>query len=171
MPSLRAEQDRLREQMRAAGLGTEIIAAEFACRYGLRPRAAWRHAHGWPLTRAAGRISTEDAAAGLHPDGPGCRHDRRPPVRVRRLAGDRRQGDRAQAHALCPGTAGAYLRRGHSRSPGHPGLPEPVASRPADHRGMQPGRLPAFPRHRHQSPPRASLPAAAAGKAARIDRP
>jgi len=69
MPSLRTEQDRLREQLRTAGMGAEVIAAEFASRYGLRPRAAWRHAHGWALTRAAGHISSEAAAAGVHPDG------------------------------------------------------------------------------------------------------
>jgi hypothetical protein len=45
--SLRKEKRDLREKMRGLGLGYPDIAAEFARRYNLRPRAAWREAYGW----------------------------------------------------------------------------------------------------------------------------
>jgi hypothetical protein len=67
--SVKSQQDELRDQMMAAGTGTDLIAAEFACRYGMRPRTAWRRAHGWVLSRAADHISREAYAAGLHPAG------------------------------------------------------------------------------------------------------
>jgi hypothetical protein len=66
--SLRAEQRALREKMRALGMSHRQIAVEFARRYQLRPRAAWRHAHGWSQTEAAEQISTYAAHAGLRPD-------------------------------------------------------------------------------------------------------
>jgi hypothetical protein len=66
--SLRAEQRALRDKMRGVGLDHRQIAVEFARRYNLRPRAAWRHAHGWSLKEAAERISSYAAHAGLHPD-------------------------------------------------------------------------------------------------------
>ena len=47
--TLPAEKRALREKMRALGLGHREIAAEFARRYRLRPRTAWRKAHGWSL--------------------------------------------------------------------------------------------------------------------------
>ncbi|HEV2378075.1 MAG TPA: hypothetical protein VGS19_38665 [Streptosporangiaceae bacterium] len=69
MPSarvgLRAEQVALRERMRALGLGYEQIAQEFARRYRLRPRAAWRLAYGWSLSQAADQINATAAALGL----------------------------------------------------------------------------------------------------------
>jgi hypothetical protein len=34
--------------------GYEEVAVEFARRYRLRPRAAYRHAYGWTLNQAAG---------------------------------------------------------------------------------------------------------------------
>jgi len=67
--SLRGEQRALREQMRALGLSHRQIAVEFARRYRLRPRAAWRNAYGWSQTEAAGRISDYAARAGLDPGG------------------------------------------------------------------------------------------------------
>jgi hypothetical protein len=67
--SLRAEQRVLREKMRALGMSHRQIAVEFARRYGLRPRAAWRHAYGWSQTQAAEQISTYAAHAGVSPDG------------------------------------------------------------------------------------------------------
>ena len=67
--SLRAEQRILREKMRGLGMSHRQIAVEFARRYGLRPRAAWRHAYGWSQTEAAGQISTHAAHAGRSPDG------------------------------------------------------------------------------------------------------
>jgi hypothetical protein len=67
--SLRGEQRALREQMRALGMSHRQIAVEFARRYRLRPRAAWRHAYGWSLKDAAERISDYAARAGLDQDG------------------------------------------------------------------------------------------------------
>src|SRR5262245_52290339 len=63
--SLRAEQRALREKMRELGMSHRQIAVEFARRYRVRPRAAWRSAHGWSLTEAAERISTYAARTGL----------------------------------------------------------------------------------------------------------
>jgi hypothetical protein len=67
--SLRGEQRALRERMRALGLSRRQIAVEFARRYRLRPRAAWRHAYGWSLKEAAERISDYTARSGLDPGG------------------------------------------------------------------------------------------------------
>lgn len=67
--SLRGEQRALREQMRTLGLSYRQIAVEFARRYRLRPRAAWRHAYGWSLKESAERISDYAARCGLDPDG------------------------------------------------------------------------------------------------------
>ncbi|WP_198287111.1 helix-turn-helix transcriptional regulator [Frankia sp. QA3] len=55
--------------MRAAGMTHEEIAVEFARRYRLRPRAAYRVAHGWTQQQAADRINAHAARAGLDPDG------------------------------------------------------------------------------------------------------
>lgn len=66
---LRAEQRVLREKMRALGMSHRQIAVEFARRYRLRSRAAWRQAYGWSQTEAAEQISTYAAQAGLGPDG------------------------------------------------------------------------------------------------------
>ncbi len=67
--SLRGEQRALREKMRALGLSHRQVAVEFARRYRLRPRAAWRHAYGWSLKEAADRISDYAARSGLDPGG------------------------------------------------------------------------------------------------------
>lgn len=67
--SLRGEQRALREKMRALGLSHRQIAVEFARRYRLRSRAAWRHAYGWSLKEAADRISDYAARSGLDPGG------------------------------------------------------------------------------------------------------
>jgi hypothetical protein len=67
--SLRAEQRILREKMRGLGMSHRQIAVEFTRRYGLRPRAAWRHAYGWSQTEAAEQISTHAANPGVSPDG------------------------------------------------------------------------------------------------------
>jgi hypothetical protein len=63
--SLRAEQRALREKMRELGMSHRQLAVEFARRYQLRPRAAWRNAYGWSLTQAAEQINTYAARAGL----------------------------------------------------------------------------------------------------------
>jgi tetratricopeptide (TPR) repeat protein len=67
--TLPAEKRALREKMRALGLGHREIAAEFARRYRLRPRAAWREAHGWSLREAAAQINAYTGTVGLDPGG------------------------------------------------------------------------------------------------------
>ena len=67
--TLPAEKRALREKMRALGLGNREIAAEFARRYRLRPRAAWREAHGWSLREAAAQINAYTGTVGLDPGG------------------------------------------------------------------------------------------------------
>ena len=83
--SERREKRLLREQMRSMGLGYRDIAAEFARRYRLRPRAAWREAYGWSLQDTADRINDIPRA---HRPGPrrDRRDDRPAPVGVRELA-------------------------------------------------------------------------------------
>src|SRR6201994_4363977 len=53
--SERAQQKALRQQLREHGRDDAAIAAEFARRYRMRPRKAWRHAYGWALKGPAGR--------------------------------------------------------------------------------------------------------------------
>lgn len=67
--SLRRERRNLREKMRSMGLGHRDIAAEFARRYSLRPRAAWREAYGWSLQETADRINEFRGHVGLDPGG------------------------------------------------------------------------------------------------------
>jgi hypothetical protein len=67
--SLRLEKKLLREEMLTQGQGYGEIAAEFACRYGLRPRAAWREAHGWSLTEACTKINAFRGETGMDPNG------------------------------------------------------------------------------------------------------
>ncbi|ORT46918.1 hypothetical protein, partial [Frankia sp. KB5] len=67
--SLREEQDDLRSRMRALGLSHGQVALEFATRYRLRPREAWRRAHGWTYSQAARQINTVAAQTGFDTDG------------------------------------------------------------------------------------------------------
>jgi hypothetical protein len=67
--SLRAEKRALREKMLSAGLGYGDVAVEFGRRYQVRPRAAWREAHGWSLKEAAERINAFRGDIGLDPGG------------------------------------------------------------------------------------------------------
>jgi len=67
--SLRQEKQQLREKMRALGLDYRDIVAEFARRYRLRPRAAWREAYGWSLRDTASRINEFRGDTGLDPGG------------------------------------------------------------------------------------------------------
>jgi hypothetical protein len=64
-----AQKRELRERMHTAGLGDRAIAAEFARRWRLRPRTAWREAHGWSLAQAAAQINTYTGDVGLDPGG------------------------------------------------------------------------------------------------------
>jgi hypothetical protein len=65
----KAEREALRAKMIALGLDIDQIAADFACRYRYRPRAAYRHAHGWTLQQAADRINAYTATNGLDTNG------------------------------------------------------------------------------------------------------
>jgi hypothetical protein len=67
--SLRSEKRDLRDKMRSMGLTHRDIAAEFARRYGLRPRTACREAYGWSLQEAADRINVFRGHTGLDPGG------------------------------------------------------------------------------------------------------
>jgi tetratricopeptide (TPR) repeat protein len=64
-PSLRQQKRDLRARMQTMRLGPQEIAAEFARRYNLRPRAAWREAYGWSLQEAADKINEFRGHAGL----------------------------------------------------------------------------------------------------------
>lgn len=64
-PSLRQQKRDLRARMLTSGFRYQDIAAEFARRYNLRPRAAWREAYGWSLQEAADRINEYRSQAGL----------------------------------------------------------------------------------------------------------
>jgi hypothetical protein len=63
--SLRKDKQSLRSRMRGNGQGSRLIAAELALVFGLRPRTAWREAHGWSLTEAASRINLYRSGAGI----------------------------------------------------------------------------------------------------------
>src|ERR1700744_3140438 len=65
--SERAQQKALRLQLREHGREDAAIAAEFARRYRMRPRKAWRPAYGWTLREAAARINELAAQDGLDP--------------------------------------------------------------------------------------------------------
>ncbi|MFJ8646335.1 helix-turn-helix transcriptional regulator [Streptomyces sp. NPDC093546] len=53
----KGERDALRREMTAAGCSVADIAVEMRTRFRIRPREAWRHAHGWTLQETAERIS------------------------------------------------------------------------------------------------------------------
>ncbi|MEZ0094544.1 helix-turn-helix transcriptional regulator [Streptacidiphilus sp. EB129] len=61
-PGSKADRDALRTEMLTAGATRNAIVAEMRARWGLRPREAWRQAHGWSLQQAADRIN--DASNG-----------------------------------------------------------------------------------------------------------
>ncbi|MEU9332906.1 XRE family transcriptional regulator [Streptomyces sp. NPDC048290] len=52
-PGSKADRDALRREMAAAGCTAADIAVEMRTRFRMRPREAWRHAHGWTLQEAA----------------------------------------------------------------------------------------------------------------------
>lgn len=56
-PGSKADRDDLRRDMTAAGCTLAGIAVEMRARFRMRPREAWRHAHGWTLQEAADRIT------------------------------------------------------------------------------------------------------------------
>ncbi|MGH3888483.1 MAG: hypothetical protein ACRDSZ_18300 [Pseudonocardiaceae bacterium] len=63
--SEKAKRDQLRERMRGYGCTVSQIATEMARRFDLRPRAAWRHALGWPQWKLAQRYNTAHPGARL----------------------------------------------------------------------------------------------------------
>ncbi|ETA00762.1 hypothetical protein CcI6DRAFT_03795 [Frankia sp. CcI6] len=67
--SMRVEQSTLRDRMRGSGMTHAEIAVEFTRRYRLRPRSAFRHAHGWTLQRAADHINDHAARLDIDPEG------------------------------------------------------------------------------------------------------
>ena len=66
---VKAELEDLRERRRGLGLGHGEIAGEIGRRYRVRPREAYRLAHGWTLGQAAARFNTRAAELGTDPDG------------------------------------------------------------------------------------------------------
>lgn len=54
----KADRDALRAEMAASGASTATIAIEMRSRWGMRPREAWRLAHGWSLQEVADRLNT-----------------------------------------------------------------------------------------------------------------
>lgn len=46
--SVSGQRDQVRERAHMLGCGMDRVVAEMARRFGDRPRAAWRHALGWP---------------------------------------------------------------------------------------------------------------------------
>src|SRR5262249_10298815 len=52
-PGAKKQHDKLRRDMLTEGRTYEEIAAEFALRWGFRPRQAWRHAYGWTQEQVA----------------------------------------------------------------------------------------------------------------------
>src|SRR5260370_17665763 len=65
--SERREKRLLRDQMRSIGLDYRDIAAEFARRYRLRPRAAWRDPHGRSPEDTPHRVNHFPRDTGLDP--------------------------------------------------------------------------------------------------------
>ncbi|MFC4962160.1 helix-turn-helix transcriptional regulator, partial [Streptomyces mauvecolor] len=56
-PGSKRDRDALRHEMTTAGCTVVEIAVEMRVRFRMRPREAWRHAHGWTLQETAERIS------------------------------------------------------------------------------------------------------------------
>ncbi|MFM9493694.1 XRE family transcriptional regulator [Streptomyces galilaeus] len=56
-PGSKADRDALRQEMTAAGCTLADISIEMRARFHMRPREAWRHAHGWTLQETADKIT------------------------------------------------------------------------------------------------------------------
>jgi len=68
--SLRHEQARMCAELLAQKASIDLVAAELARRFNLRPRAAYRVAHGWTQQQAADRVNAVTARSGV--DGAGA---------------------------------------------------------------------------------------------------
>lgn len=62
-PGTKGEREALRLEMTAAGCSLADIAVEMRVRFRMRPREAWRHAHGWTLQETAERINADPRQA------------------------------------------------------------------------------------------------------------
>lgn len=62
-PGSKADRDALRHEMLAAGCSAAEVAVEMRGRWHMRPREAWRHAHGWTLQEVADRINEAPGGA------------------------------------------------------------------------------------------------------------
>ncbi|GAA4994305.1 hypothetical protein GCM10023205_78820 [Yinghuangia aomiensis] len=67
--SIKDQQRQLREELAAQDLGIDRIAAEMGRQFRLRPRSAYRVAHGWTQEAAADRYNRAAAACGVDADG------------------------------------------------------------------------------------------------------
>ncbi len=65
--STKAERDALRERLLAAGASRRVIKDEMMRRWGLRPRSAWRYAHGLTQAALAARYNARFAPDGTAP--------------------------------------------------------------------------------------------------------
>ncbi|OHV48204.1 hypothetical protein CgIS1_21885 [Frankia sp. CgS1] len=98
------------------GMTHADIADEFIRRYRYRPRAAFRHAYGWTLERAADHINGDAARLDLDPDG-------RAPMTAPRLSELEQWPEPTARRRLTPQTlallATAYGTDVHSLLDGH----------------------------------------------------
>ncbi|MFE9568398.1 helix-turn-helix transcriptional regulator [Streptomyces sp. NPDC006692] len=62
-PGSKSDRDALRHELATAGCTLTEIAVEMRVRFRMRPREAWRHAHGWTLQETADRISARPGQA------------------------------------------------------------------------------------------------------------
>jgi hypothetical protein len=69
LTTIRPEQYVVRARMLDLGMTHADVAEEFIRRYSLRPRTAFRHAHGWTQEQAAEAINHHAARLGVDPDG------------------------------------------------------------------------------------------------------
>ncbi len=56
-PGSKADREALRHEMTRRGSVTADIAVEMRVRFGMRPREAFRHAHGWTLQQTSDRLN------------------------------------------------------------------------------------------------------------------
>jgi transcriptional regulator with XRE-family HTH domain/tetratricopeptide (TPR) repeat protein len=59
----KAQRDNVREALCGYGAGSVAIAAELQRRFGLRPRDAFRQAHGWTQEQVAARLNADGSGA------------------------------------------------------------------------------------------------------------
>ncbi|MGW6745003.1 helix-turn-helix domain-containing protein [Streptomyces sp. NPDC055025] len=162
-----------RADMRALGMGAEQIASELLRVHGLRPRVAYRHAHGWTQEEAAHRISLQ-FEGGEPPDEQGTvwasqvswyeswpAGGRQPPLqhlRLMALAYGTSVGsllDRQDCEALSEDELVAYLAP--SSSPAVPGRPAAEVAESSPYPGGGDRRVAALPYSRGSAHRRAAL--------------